>query len=170
MSGAVYMTESLVKLNDNSNVIGHLTDVERAHVLERGRRNHYPIDAYYFRQGDPHNGIHLIESGRVRSFYISPAGREMTLGYWTSGHFIGAPEIFGGGQHMWSSVAVEASSGIWLPGNELRLLILEIPNLALGIIEGLVHKGKCYSALVQLLGTRSMSMRSGALAPNARRQ
>jgi CRP-like cAMP-binding protein len=35
----------------------------------------------------------------------------------------------------------------------------EIPNLAIGLIEGLTFKGKCYSALAQMLGTRSITQR-----------
>ena len=46
-----------------------------------------------------------------------------------------------------------------LPGKELRALATEIPNLAIGLIEGLTFKGKCYSALAQMLGTRSITQR-----------
>ena len=45
------------------------------------------------------------------------------------------------------------------PGKELRTLAVEIPNLAIGLIEGLAFKGKCYSALAQMLGTRSITQR-----------
>jgi CRP-like cAMP-binding protein len=34
-----------------------------------------------------------------------------------------------------------------------------MPRIALAIIDGLVAKGKCYSALVQMLGTRSIAER-----------
>ena len=36
---------------------------------------------------------------------------------------------------------------------------MQIPTLAIGIIEGLTFKGKCYSALAQMLGTRSITER-----------
>jgi CRP/FNR family cyclic AMP-dependent transcriptional regulator len=48
---------------------------------------------------------------------------------------------------------------VQLPGRELRALATEIPNLAIGLIEGLTFKGKCYSALAQMLGTRSVTQR-----------
>ena len=34
-----------------------------------------------------------------------------------------------------------------------------MPSLAIGLIEGLTFKGKCYSALAQMLGTRSITER-----------
>jgi CRP-like cAMP-binding protein len=36
---------------------------------------------------------------------------------------------------------------------------MQIPALGVGLIEGLSFKGKCYSALVQMLGTRSVTDR-----------
>lgn len=156
---ALYMTESLLEDDTDSNILSHLTDQDRTRLLDLGQRCDYAPGDHFFHQGEPHTGIHLIEYGRVRSYYTSQAGREITLGYWTADHFLGAPQIFGGGFHMWSSVAVEPSQGVWLPGRELKALAYQIPGLAIGLIEGLVHKGKCYAALLQLVGTRPMCKR-----------
>ena len=48
---------------------------------------------------------------------------------------------------------------VQLPGKALRNLVMQIPALGIGLIEGLAFKGKCYSALVQMLGTRSVTER-----------
>jgi CRP/FNR family cyclic AMP-dependent transcriptional regulator len=56
-------------------------------------------------------------------------------------------------------VATSNSSVVHLPGKDLRKLVAEMPNLAIGLIEGLAFKGKCYSALAQMLGTRSITER-----------
>ena len=42
----------------------------------------------------------------------------------------------------------------------------EIPALAIGVVEALEYKGKCLSALVQMLGTRSVSERLAMLLSN----
>jgi CRP/FNR family transcriptional regulator, cyclic AMP receptor protein len=42
-------------------------------------------------------------------------------------------------------------------------MALTIPELAIGIIEGLSFKGQCYSALAQMLGTRSPTERLSQL-------
>ena len=49
-----------------------------------------------FSQGGKHDGIWLIESGRIRAFYTPPLGREITLAYWHVGNFVGGPEVFEG--------------------------------------------------------------------------
>ena len=75
-----------------------------------------------FTQGERHNGIFLIEQGRVRTYYIGPSGKELTLAYWTPGHFVGGPEVFGGGVHMWSAVTMEQTRLAHLPGHAVRHL------------------------------------------------
>ena len=64
---------------------------------------------------------------------------------------------------IWSGEAEQSSRILHLSGGELQNLIEKMPPLALGVIEGLVFKGKCYSALVQMLGTRSVVERLAGL-------
>lgn len=45
----------------------------------------------------------------------------------------------------------------------VRELVAEMPAFAVSIIDALVAKGKCYSALVQMLGTRSVAQRLAQL-------
>ncbi|UWU88661.1 cyclic nucleotide-binding domain-containing protein [Bradyrhizobium yuanmingense] len=61
-----------------------------------------------------------MEEGRIRSYYAAPSGREVTLAYWFAGNFVGGPDLFGTGAHVWSSVAVERSRVTFLPGPALR--------------------------------------------------
>ena len=133
-----------------------LSDAEVTTVLRRGTRKILDSGATIFSQGTQHDGIYLIETGRVRVFYVSPAGREVTLAYWHPGNFVGGPEVFGDSLHVWSGVATMNSSVLHLKAQVLRALVTEIPALGIGIIEGLSFKGKCYSAVAQMLGTRSI--------------
>ncbi|MET0678790.1 MAG: Crp/Fnr family transcriptional regulator [Bradyrhizobium sp.] len=153
-------------LTDHDEAIGgppslmdKLSPRERELVLRQGRRKVLNRGQTLFSQGGRHDGIFLIESGRIRVFYTSPQGREITLAYWHPGNFVGGPEVFGGGIHQWSGVASTNCAVVQLPGKELRTLAAEIPNLAIGLIDGLAFKGKCYSALAQMLGTRSITQR-----------
>ena len=160
---ALYLSESLIDVSSAPNVISRLSADDYLAVRSRGRE--YDVDASetVFLQGDEHDGIFIIESGLVRTYYTGPSGREITLAYWTPGHFVGGPEVFGRGTHMWSGIAIEKSTILHLRGSELQGLIERTPALALGVIEGLVFKGKCYSALVHMLGTRSVVERLAQL-------
>jgi CRP/FNR family transcriptional regulator, cyclic AMP receptor protein len=133
-----------------------LSEREQKEVLAQGTRRVIHRRQMLFSQGTPNDGIYLIETGRMRVFYTAPSGREITLAYWHPGNFVGGPEVFGTGVHQWSGVAMADCCIVHFPGKVLRRLVLQIPSLAIGIIEGLTFKGKCYSALAQMLGTRSV--------------
>ena len=106
-------------------------------------------------RGDQRRGIWLIEEGIVRTFYAAPSGRQMTLAYWTAGHFVGGREIFGGGEHVWSADASDIVRLLYLPAPAIRGLINTQPPFALCIIEGLILRANA-TGLAQCSGTRSV--------------
>lgn len=156
---ALLLTENAALTNGPPLLFQRLSAREREEVLREGQKRVVYRGKMLFSQGTPHDGIFLIESGRIRVFYIAPSGREITLAYWHSGNFVGGPELFGQGQHVWSGVAATNCVVVHLTGKTLRRLIAQIPAFAIGLIEGLTFKGKCYSALAQMLGTRSVTER-----------
>lgn len=156
---ALYLSETLDLKTQSTGFLSSLTEAELDRVRDAGRRMTIAEGDPVFSQGETHHGVFLIESGSVKTFYTGPTGREITLAYWPEGHFVGGPEIFGGGVHIWSGVAATDCKVLFVRGSDLRRLIQEIPALAVGIVEGLVAKGKCYSALIHMLGTRSVSQR-----------
>jgi CRP-like cAMP-binding protein len=158
-ASGLLMTENKSLVPGPKSLLEDLSPSERTRVVSRAQRRSYAVGATVFQQGVQHDGIFIIETGCVRVFYSSASGREITLAYWNPGNFVGGPDVLNGGAHMWSGVTTTETEVLMLPSGELRQLILEIPALALGIIEGLSFKGKCYSALVQILGTRSITER-----------
>ena len=158
-SQPLLLTESGALFAGPPPLLQGLSQRERETVLSHGRRRVLNRGQTLFSQGTTPEGIYLVESGRVRVFYNAPSGREITLAYWNPGNFVGGPDIFGNSPHLWSGVAVLNSSVLQLPGKALRDLVMKIPALGIGLIEGLAFKGKCYSAMAQMLGTRSVTER-----------
>lgn len=161
--GALLLTDTGAQRSGPPYLFRGLSESEIAQVLGSGKRKVLYRGAQLFSQGSPQDGIFLIESGRIKVFYTAPSGREITLAYWHSGNFVGGPEVFKQGLHVWSGVAAVNSTVLHLPGDVLRRMVMTIPALAIGIIEGLSFKGQCYSALAQMLGTRSPTERLAQL-------
>jgi CRP/FNR family transcriptional regulator, cyclic AMP receptor protein len=67
--------------------------------------------------------------------------------------------MFGGEMHMWASSAVQRSVTIFLPGPELRQLALSSGAIAVALLDALSFKARCYTAMAQMLGTRSATER-----------
>lgn len=153
----LYLSETRSTTDGSYDLLSCLSDSEYRRVVSLGRHQHYAAGDIVFHQGDLHRGISFVETGCMRVFYMSPSGREITLSYLPAGQFCGVPSIYHEGTHFWSGEAVCDSTVLTLPPNNLRQLLYEMPALAVGLVDGLVSKGKCYSALLQLLATRSGS-------------
>ncbi|RWI84995.1 MAG: Crp/Fnr family transcriptional regulator [Mesorhizobium sp.] len=153
---ALFLSESVEGLDEGAHFLDTLNPDEVARLNSHGRRLAFSTGEAIFSQGDRHGGIFIIESGRVRVFYTAPSGREITLAYWTAGHFIGGPEMTGGGAHIWSGEALSDCEILFLPASVLKRLVAELPGFALCLVQGLAAKGRCYSAMAQMLGTRSV--------------
>lgn len=156
---AIFLSEYLLDINDGAGFLSSLSADDEKKVRQLGTRRKVAKGEGVFFQGDPHTGVWILEKGRVRTFYASPSGREITLAYWSVGHFVGGPEVFGKGRHVWSADALEDCEFLFVSGMSLQRLVREVPDVAIAVINGLVNKGKCYSALIQMLGTRSVSER-----------
>lgn len=158
-AGSIFLSEYILEINEGSGFLNALSDEDRKTVGRLGTRCTFKKGDGIFHQGDSHTGVWIIESGRARTYYTGPSGREITLAYWARGHFIGGPEVFGRGRHVWSADASEDCEMLFLSGTSMEKLVREVPDAAVAVIHGLIAKGKCYSALIQMLGTRSVSER-----------
>lgn len=150
-------TESLE--GRKSLLLDHLTPQEHEYVIRQCTPKLAKRNSTVFRQNETQKGIFLILSGGVRVFYAAPSGREITRAYWFAGNFIGGPDVFARTRNMWSAVAIRDTSLLLLPSATLHSLCASMPNLALGLIEAMVFKGRCYAAMAQMLGTRTVSER-----------
>ena len=158
-ASAIYLSEYIIDIDEGAHFLSKLSIEDQKKVRRLGTHASISKGEGLFFQGDPHTGVWVVDTGRIRTYYTAPSGREITLAYWPQGHFVGGPEVFGRGRHVWSANALDDCELLFLSGMSLRQLVTEIPDLALGLIDGLVAKGKCYSALIQMLGTRSVSER-----------
>ncbi len=148
------------------NIFARLTAAQRNRVIARGVSLHLSKGETLFAQGEKHKGVYLVEDGLIRTFYTSPAGREITLAYWQSGNIVGTPQVFSTHVHQWSGIAAAKTDVLAFRGEDIFDLMQRIPVFAIGVVEALEFKGKCLSALVQMLGTRSVAERLAMLLCN----
>lgn len=141
------------------NVFRLLTKNQLAIVLACAERRRIAKGKAVFAQGEPRDSVFIIESGIVRTFYISPAGREFTLMYWQPGNLVGIPEILKEGIYRWSGVAVTPTDVLAFKCKILRSLIVQMPELSLGLIEALEFKSKCSSMVIEMLSTMNVAER-----------
>ncbi len=116
-----------------------------------------------FLQGIEHTHTYVIKSGLIRTYYVSEAGREVTLGYWSSGDLVGGPNLFGGGSHIWSAAANRRSEVLAISGPDLRKFAEADTKVMRWIINVLEFKLRWLSILFQIHGTEDVQHRLAKL-------
>jgi CRP-like cAMP-binding protein len=144
-------------------ILAPLSPHDRDAVMARAAVREFPAESPVLTQGKRYGDIYIIETGRVRTYYVSPSGREYTLAYWTRGHFVGVPELFGTGENLWAAEAIVPSRLAILKSEDVRWLLLHVPVFAMSLVEGLNYKGRILSSALQMLGTRSITSRLAQL-------
>src|SRR5215510_9578494 len=72
---------------------------------------------FVFTQGDPAQHFYIVESGRVRVFYQTPAGREPTVIYRGRGDLFGISPLAESGHRVTSAQALEPAV-VWAIAND----------------------------------------------------
>jgi CRP-like cAMP-binding protein len=121
-----------------------------AHIATRRRLR---AGDFVYTQGDPARHFYIVESGRVRVFYQTPAGREPTVIYRGRGHLFGISHLAESGRRVTSAQALEPTA-IWAIANEdLDEVTRRLPTLASGIIKSLASRLRDLMVLVESVAT-----------------
>jgi CRP-like cAMP-binding protein len=145
-------------------LLEQLSGDDRRRFLARSTELGFRPGDTIFSQGQPTTATFVILDGLVRTYYLSPVGREVTLAFWSAGDLIGGPAFFGERpQHIWSAQAVEPTRVLAISTRALKELALELPAVALGVIEALSFKLHWVSLMLQTMGTESVTHRLATL-------
>lgn len=130
-------------------------DLLLAHCVER----RVAAGTTLFTQSAPHTATFIVKEGLVRTYYLSPMGKEVTVGFWAVGDLAGGPNFFEDSVHIWSGEAAE-DSVVWaIKGRDLQKLSLSVPAIAECVIAALSFKLRWVSLLLQNMGTESVRHR-----------
>jgi CRP-like cAMP-binding protein len=114
---------------------------------------------FVYTQGDPAQHFYIVESGRVRVFYQTPAGREPTVTHRGPGDLFGISPLAESGRRITSAQALQPSA-IWAIANEdLDEVPRRLPTLASGIIKSLALRLRDVMVLVESVATLPARLR-----------
>ena len=134
-------------------VLGGLPVDERRTLERIAKRRRLRAGDFVYTQGDAVEYFYIVESGRVRVFYQTPAGREPTVTYRGPGDLFGISSLAGGDRRVPSAQALEPSV-IWaIAHQDLDVLTRRLPTLASGIIKALALRLRDIMVLVESVAT-----------------
>src|SRR5262245_42186024 len=126
---------------------------DRKTLARIAQRRRLRAGDFVYTQGDPAQHFYIVESGCIRVFYQTPAGREPTVVFRGPGHLFGISHLAEGGRRVASAQALEPSA-IWALTNEdLDEVTRRLPALASAIIKSLASRLRDVMVLVESVAT-----------------
>ena len=104
-----------------------------AHVqalAQRGLERRYRRGALIIQEGERGNTLYIVRSGRLRAFVADASGKELTLGLYGPGEYVGEMSLDSGPRSA-SVEATEATVCTLIPREQLLGYIAERPDFAL---------------------------------------
>ncbi len=116
-------------------LFGALTEEEITALAGRTKTRAYSASELLFSEGEPCAGLHIVASGRVRIFKISPNGREHVLAIEGAGSSIAELPVFDGGKYPASASAMDAAVLLFVSRDDFRSICMEHPEIALKVLQ-----------------------------------
>lgn len=137
-------------------MLERLSSEELKLLLARCAERNVAAGTPLFSQRAQRTATFIVKRGLIRTYYASPMGKEITVGFWSTGDMVGGPDFFDDVQHVWSGEAVEHSVVWVIKGTDLRDLAVKVPAVAECVMVALSFKLRWVSLLLQNMGTESV--------------
>jgi CRP/FNR family transcriptional regulator, cyclic AMP receptor protein len=111
-----------------------LADPELAYLTQRAVPRRFSAGETVFSEGQPCTGMYVVESGSIRIFKISAAGREQVLGIDGPGSSVAELPIFDGGNYPASVAAMSDCTLLFISKQDFQNLCLAHPQVALKVL------------------------------------
>ena len=112
-----------------------LSEGELGFLLERVVSKRYSSGEMVFSEGEPCAGLFVVESGSVRIFKSSAAGREQVLSVEGPGGSIAELPVFDGGNYPASVIAIEDTVLLFVSRQDFQALCLAHPQVSLKVLK-----------------------------------
>ena len=110
-------------------------------------------------EGDPCEGLFVVQSGAIKLFKMADNGREQVLVIERAGSTVGDLPLFDGGNFPASAFAVEESTLLFLPKREFLDLCRRNSAVSFTVIRTLAWRFRYLTSLVEELSLKEVSHR-----------
>lgn len=114
-------------------LFARLSPDEAARLEQRSQIKHFARKGLIYLPNDRSDSVLLLAKGRVKIVNITPEGKQSILALIEPGEVFGELAVFAGGEREEFAEAMEPSTVVLLPADEVRRLIDLYPHLALGV-------------------------------------
>src|SRR5512146_2309609 len=116
-------------------IFSGLDDTQVEFLVARTVERKAGADELLFSEGDPCEGLYVVQSGNVRIFKSAASGREQVLAIEGPGSSIAELPVFDGGNYPASAQAVSDSTMLFVSKQAFQSLCLQHPEVALKVLK-----------------------------------
>jgi CRP-like cAMP-binding protein len=143
-------------------LLADLAESELKFLAAAALGRHYQPGEMIFSEGDPCEGLYVVESGAVKIFNVSPSGREQVLTIEGPGASVAELPVFDGGNYPASAAAHQPSELLFIRKKDIRSLCLEHPEVALKVLRVVSARLRRLVAIVEELSFTTVQHRLAA--------
>jgi CRP/FNR family transcriptional regulator len=155
--------EPRVETLRRADLFADLSEAELGFIARRAVPRHCEAGEIIFTEGEPCQGLYVIESGQVKIFKTSADGREQVLLIDGPGGTVAELPVFDGGPYPASASAVTEAALLEVRKNDVRQLCLEHPEVALKLLRVVGARLRRLVAMIEELSFTTVRQRLAAL-------
>ena len=134
------MAEEKVELLRRAPLFAALADDELGLVAETAEFVHFRAGETIFREGEYSNSCYVVSSGHASAVHEHPAGRAITLARFGPGDVFGELAMLDSQRRSATLLALDELDAITIPGEVMRRLLRERPEIAIKMVVSLGQK------------------------------
>jgi len=140
-----------------------LSDKELDFLAERAVLHPLEAGAPIFSEGEPCEGLYVVESGAVRIYKTSAGGREQVLAVEGPGGSVAELPVFDGGPYPASASALSKARVLFISKKDFRALCLQHPEVALKVLKVVGSRLRKLVGVIEELSFTTVRHRLAAL-------
>jgi CRP/FNR family cyclic AMP-dependent transcriptional regulator len=134
-------------------------DLLADHALSR----EYQPGEIIFSEGDPCEGLYVVQAGSVKIFNTSASGREQVLLVEGAGNSLAELPVFDGGTYPASTAAVGKCKLLFISKKDFRTLCLERPEVSLKLLKVVSSRLRQLVGIIEELSFTTVRSRLASL-------
>lgn len=151
-------------------IFASLSKEELRKIVVRTGHEEYSRGDMIFYEGKKANTLYIINEGKIKLYKHTKDGKEQILHILTIGDFFGELNLFNEGEYTFNAKAMTDVKLCTLKKDDMKKIILEIPEIALKILEVVGERLSKLETLVQKLASNDIESRLAHLVLEFKKQ
>lgn len=135
VEGVAVVSSLVVNHHRTPSFLAHLSEAERARLLEVALTHELRRNQVVFCAGDVPDYVYIVQSGRIRIYHLSSTGRVVSLWFCVAEDIFGLTELYHGGSRQVCAQACERSRVLRIARADFSHFLETSPGAALAALD-----------------------------------